>query len=74
MAHEKYGPNGLEGSQSSQERKGYPTEYTPEYPEAHGQYLEDVNPHHNLHRGLKARQVAMIAIGGAIGTGLIIGT
>ena len=29
---------------------------------------------HDLHRGLKARQVTMIAIGGAIGTGLIIGT
>jgi amino acid transporter len=27
-----------------------------------------------LHRGLKARQITMIAIGGAIGTGLIIGT
>jgi yeast amino acid transporter len=27
-----------------------------------------------LLRGLKARQVAMIALGGAIGTGLIIGT
>ena len=27
-----------------------------------------------LHRGLKARQISMIAIGGAIGTGLIIGT
>ena len=34
--------------------------------------LED--DHHHLHRGLKGRQVAMIAIGGAIGTGLIIGT
>lgn len=30
--------------------------------------------HHSLHRGLKARQITMIAIGGAIGTGLIIGT
>lgn len=30
--------------------------------------------HHHLHRGLKARQITMIAIGGAIGTGLIIGT
>ncbi|KAF7188789.1 Dicarboxylic amino acid permease [Pseudocercospora fuligena] len=30
--------------------------------------------HHSLHRGLSARQVSMIAIGGAIGTGLIIGT
>lgn len=29
---------------------------------------------HNLHRGLKSRQITMIAIGGAIGTGLIIGT
>ncbi len=27
-----------------------------------------------LHRGLKARHIAMIAIGGAIGNGLIIGT
>lgn len=29
---------------------------------------------HHLHRGLKSRQITMIAIGGAIGTGLIIGT
>lgn len=32
------------------------------------------DPTTRLHRGLKARQVTMIAIGGAIGTGLIIGT
>ncbi|KAI9038013.1 dicarboxylic amino acid permease agtA [Aspergillus affinis] len=33
------------------------------------------NGHHtNLHRDLKARHITMIAIGGAIGTGLIIGT
>ncbi|KAI9843287.1 MAG: hypothetical protein M1837_006502 [Sclerophora amabilis] len=30
--------------------------------------------HRSLHRGLKARHITMIAIGGAIGTGLIIGT
>jgi len=30
--------------------------------------------HTELHRGLKARHITMIAIGGAIGTGLIIGT
>jgi amino acid transporter len=30
--------------------------------------------HHHLHRGLKSRHITMIAIGGAIGTGLIIGT
>lgn len=35
-------------------------------------YNED--PEHHLHRGLKSRQITMIAIGGAIGTGLIIGT
>ncbi|KAF7858563.1 hypothetical protein EAF04_009163 [Stromatinia cepivora] len=35
---------------------------------------EDNDPSHNLHRGLKSRQITMIAIGGAIGTGLIIGT
>lgn len=27
-----------------------------------------------LHRGLKARHISMIAIGGALGTGLIVGT
>lgn len=35
---------------------------------------EDDDPNHHLHRGLKSRQITMIAIGGAIGTGLIIGT
>lgn len=35
---------------------------------------EPDDPHYSLHRGLQARQVSMIAIGGAIGTGLIIGT
>lgn len=40
--------------------------------------LEEDDPladvHHDLTRGLKARHITMIAIGGAIGTGLIIGT
>ncbi|KAJ5365353.1 Amino acid/polyamine transporter I [Penicillium concentricum] len=40
----------------------------------HGQSgLNDPN-HVELHRALKARHITMIAIGGAIGTGLIIGT
>ena len=30
--------------------------------------------HEHLHRGLKSRHITMIAIGGAIGTGLIVGT
>ena len=34
----------------------------------------DEGAHGGLHRGLKARHITMIAIGGAIGTGLIIGT
>ncbi|KAI4525723.1 hypothetical protein K525DRAFT_219378 [Schizophyllum commune Loenen D] len=36
--------------------------------------LGEVEFKHDLHRGLKARHITMIAIGGAIGTGLIIGT
>ncbi|KAK1232252.1 amino acid transporter [Marasmius sp. AFHP31] len=35
---------------------------------------ELVDPEKSLHRGLKARQVSMIALGGAVGTGLIIGS
>jgi amino acid transporter len=34
----------------------------------------EVSEDTRLHRGLKARHITMIAIGGAVGTGLIIGT
>ncbi|KAM0282163.1 hypothetical protein ACHAQH_003203 [Verticillium albo-atrum] len=34
----------------------------------------ETTPETQLHKGLKARHITMIAIGGAIGTGLIIGT
>lgn len=34
----------------------------------------ETSPDTSLHRGLKARHITMIAIGGAVGTGLIIGT
>lgn len=63
------------------------TEYgKEEYPVERAQYGEGVivsdegtypdNRHHRvaLKRGLEARHITMIAIGGAIGTGLIIGT
>ena len=40
---------------------------------AHAENFEEDSQQH-LHRGLKSRQITMIAIGGAIGTGLIIGT
>lgn len=41
--------------------------------EVHIRGLE-TSPETSLQRGLKARHITMIAIGGAIGTGLIIGT
>ncbi|KDQ61057.1 hypothetical protein JAAARDRAFT_152071 [Jaapia argillacea MUCL 33604] len=34
----------------------------------------EVDLQHSLHRGLKARHISMIALGGALGTGLIIGS
>ncbi|KAL6864054.1 amino acid permease/ SLC12A domain-containing protein [Trichoderma novae-zelandiae] len=34
----------------------------------------ETSPETMLHRGLKARHISMIAIGGALGTGLIVGT
>jgi yeast amino acid transporter len=34
----------------------------------------EYHDHQHLHRGLKSRHITMIAIGGAIGTGLIVGT
>ncbi|KAF8637964.1 hypothetical protein AX16_010597 [Volvariella volvacea WC 439] len=42
----------------------------------HGADDQDILPTHHgkLHRGLSARQVQMIAIGGTIGTGLFLGT
>jgi amino acid transporter len=39
-----------------------------------GQAIDGQPTQTKLHRGLKARHITMIAIGGAIGTGLIIGT
>jgi amino acid transporter len=62
-------------SASSPERKQYtePKEYQQNVDIAGADNFED-DSHHHLHRGLKARQITMIAIGGAIGTGLIIGT
>ncbi|EGO01263.1 hypothetical protein SERLA73DRAFT_105899 [Serpula lacrymans var. lacrymans S7.3] len=36
--------------------------------------LVDTSQEHSLHRGLKARQISMITLGGSLGTGLIIGS
>ncbi|GAA5940465.1 uncharacterized protein JCM15063_002335 [Sporobolomyces koalae] len=40
----------------------------------HGQIDEGISEREDLHRGLKARQISMIALGGSIGTGLVIGS
>ena len=40
----------------------------------HGLPDDGHNDENSLHRGLKSRHITMIAIGGALGTGLIIGT
>ncbi|KAK8036036.1 hypothetical protein PG991_002109 [Apiospora marii] len=47
--------------------------YGEEQPAGHIRGIE-TSAETSLHRGLKARHITMIAIGGAIGTGLIIGT
>lgn len=66
-------PDHHSSGSSSHEKKGY-AEEPQEYPtEIHEHGMED-DPHTSLHRGLKSRQITMIAIGGAIGTGLIVGT
>lgn len=63
---------------SSQENQKGPYEYEQQYHQPHISNPEGLSDprdaSHSLHRGLNARQVTMIAIGGAIGTGLIIGT
>lgn len=52
----------------------------PAFKNEHGQTVvahphgAELGSHTQLHRDLKARHITMIAIGGAIGTGLIIGT
>jgi amino acid transporter len=69
--------NEYRGSSESPDphQKGYGKEYGPNTVDiSGGPELEEDSTGQHLHRGLKARQITMIAIGGAIGTGLIIGT
>jgi amino acid transporter len=47
--------------------------HTEEFADTHIRGLE-TSANTSLHRGLKSRHITMIAIGGALGTGLIIGT
>jgi amino acid transporter len=54
---------------------GADTDDTSEKPALHEQsYVYDEDPRSRLHRDLKTRQIAMIALGGALGTGLLINT
>ena len=67
-------------SPPSSDDNGYPkneystSPYSDPQVAAHGMHGIEVSADTRLHRGLKARHITMIAIGGAIGTGLIIGT
>ena len=58
------------------EKAGYDTQQHVVDPTLPGQRVHGIEYEEGtrLHRGLKARQITMIAIGGALGTGLIIGT
>jgi amino acid transporter len=60
------------------EEKGDYGHDTKDYNQATGDHVAAIetaaDSETKLHRGLKARHITMIAIGGAIGTGLIIGT
>lgn len=72
--------NRSSGEASVQPSPSPPLDHEPKYAyDEHGHavpiHVDDMtDPTTRLQRGLKARQVTMIAIGGAIGTGLIIGT
>lgn len=67
------------------DEKGLPPQVSPVHPDSY--YAEVVQPHEEeTHRALKvesiilvgadrqARQISMIALGGAVGTGLVIGS
>lgn len=68
-----------EGGHDVEKNQSYITDdyaATPGGAEAHAAHIRglETDPDTMLHRGLRARHITMIAIGGAIGTGLIIGT
>lgn len=67
--------SGIVHRSSSSEKGGFDNQKPSDYDleNVHIRGLE-TSAETSLHRGLKARHITMIAIGGAIGTGLIIGT
>jgi len=72
-----YNHNGRDGTYGDSNYRSGDTEKTPyEYQQTHsvsspvtdaGKLSDPNDRHHSLQRGLSARQVSMIAIGGAIG-------
>ncbi|KAJ6630751.1 dicarbixylic amino acid permease [Mycena sp. CBHHK59/15] len=56
------------------EKKNIPTTLGPYYSSSDSEDFNELSSENRLHRGLKARQISMIALGGAVGTGLIIGS
>ncbi|KAF2745555.1 hypothetical protein M011DRAFT_479057 [Sporormia fimetaria CBS 119925] len=73
MATKRNSGSSSDGAHAEYGKNEYVTQSgeTPELAPDGGVIYKD---HHHLHRGLKSRHITMIAIGGAIGTGLIIGT
>jgi amino acid transporter len=61
-----------EGGNAARDEKS--TAFVEQAPEHYHVRGIETDPDTKLERGLQARQITMIAIGGAIGTGLIIGT
>jgi yeast amino acid transporter len=68
--HEVHEYGGMEANEYQGNSSGAGSEKA-SFPTAHV-YEEDLRS--RLHRDLKTRQIAMIALGGALGTGLLINT
>jgi yeast amino acid transporter len=71
QVHQNHDYHGMEVHQYP----GDDADDTSEKPALHADaYVYDEDPRSRLHRDLKTRQIAMIALGGALGTGLLINT
>lgn len=69
---QRHSSSDVEASEEAKHDYSIQPGQSPSTNEGHLSQPEDEK--HSLQRGLQSRQVTMIAIGGAIGTGLIIGT
>lgn len=63
------------GGMEANQYRGNGSDEDPEKIQYHAVTLAyDENTNSQLHRGMKSRQISMIALGGALGTGLLIQT